>query len=288
MHFTLLTLFPEMFPGVLAHSLAGKALEKGLWSYEAINIRDFATDKHGTVDDTPYGGGAGMVMKADVLGAAIEFAIQSSVDRVQSSDSCHSRENGNPAEVATHEINNISDWIPASTGMKDGLPSTINRQPPTKLIYPSPRGKLLTQAKVNELVEHKNLTILCGRYEGVDERVLQKYNIEEVSLGDYILSGGEIAAFTILDACIRKINGVLGNPETHSQESFEGEFANLLEYPLYTRPAVWQGLEVPEVLQSGNHKLIAEWRKAQSEAITKARRPDLIKQVISGSDSVSK
>jgi tRNA (guanine37-N1)-methyltransferase len=264
MHFTLLTLFPEMFPGVLAHSLAGKALENGLWSYDTINIRDFATDKHGTVDDTPYGGGAGMVMKADVLGKALEFAL-----------SCHSRENGNPAEIKANEIiNNTPHTSPLPQGEREFFPQ---KSPSTKLIYPSPRGKLLNQAKINEFVAHKNLSILCGRYEGVDERVLEKYEIEEVSLGDYILSGGEIAAITILDACIRKINGVIGNPETHLQESFEGEFANLLEYPLYTRPAVWQGLAVPEVLQNGNHKLIADWRKAQSEAITKARRPDLLK-----------
>lgn len=214
-----------MFPGPLGQSIAGKAMEKGLWSLEKVQIRDFAIDKHGTVDDTPYGGGAGMVMKADVLGSAIE--------------------------------------------------SVLAREPETKLIYPSPRGSLLNQQKINELVAQKHITVLCGRYEGVDERVLQKYGIEEVSIGDYILSGGEIAAFTILDACIRKINGVIGNHETHLQESFEGEFSHLLEYPLYTRPADWQGLKVPEVLQGGNHKQIADWRKAQAEAITEAKRPDL-------------
>jgi tRNA (guanine37-N1)-methyltransferase len=225
MRFTLLTLFPEMFPGPLGQSIAGKALEKGLWSYETVQMRDFATDKHGTVDDTPYGGGAGMVMKPDVLGRAIE--------------------------------------------------NVLEKQPNTKLIYPSPRGKLLNQNKIATLAQEEHITILCGRYEGVDERVLQKYQVEEVSIGDYILSGGEIAAITILDACIRKINGVLGNHETHLQESFEGEFSHLLEYPLYTKPADWQGLKVPEVLQSGNHKLIAEWRKQQSEAITEVKRPDM-------------
>jgi tRNA (guanine37-N1)-methyltransferase len=226
MHFNILTLFPEMFPGPLGQSLAGKALEKGLWGYEAIQIRDFAQDKHKTVDDTPYGGGAGMVMKPDVLARSLDYAIE--------------------------------------------------KQPKTKLIYPSPRGKLLTQAKIEEFVASKSLTILCGRYEGVDHRVLEKYGVEEVSIGDYILSGSEVAAIVIIDACIRKLDGVIGNSQTHSQESFgAGNFSDLLEYPHYTRPESWQGLEVPDVLKNGNHALIEKWRLEQAEKVTKERRPDL-------------
>ncbi len=228
MQFNLLTLFPEMFPGTLGHSLAGKALEKELWSYNAIQIRDFALDKHKTVDDTPYGGGAGMVMRADVLSRSIEHVIE--------------------------------------------------KQPKTKLIYPSPRGPLLTQSKIEEFVAAGSLTILCGRYEGVDHRVLEKHGVEEVSIGDYILSGGEVAATVIIDACIRLLDGVISNPQTHGQESFSvGTYRNLLEYPHYTRPESWEGQGVPEVLKNGNHALIEKWRLDQAEAITKERRPDLWK-----------
>lgn len=229
MHFNLLTIFPEMFPGILGQSLAGKALEKGLWGYEAINIRDFALDKHKTVDDTPYGGGAGMVMKPDVLARSIGHVIE--------------------------------------------------KQGKTKLIYPSPRGKLLDQDKIEQFVEEKSLTILCGRYEGIDHRVIEKYGIEEVSVGDYILSGGEVAGIVIIDACIRILNGVIGNPQTHSEESFsKGKYRNLLEYPHYTRPDVWENLSVPEVLKNGNHALIEKWRLEQAEKITKMRRPDLFEK----------
>jgi tRNA (guanine37-N1)-methyltransferase len=227
MHFNLLTIFPEMFPGVLGQSLAGKALDKGLWGYKTFNIRDFALDKHKTVDDTPYGGGAGMVMKCDVLANAIEHVIE--------------------------------------------------KQGKTKLIYPSPRGKLLTQAKIEELTAEKSVTILCGRYEGVDHRVLEKYEIEEVSIGDYILSGGEVAAIVIIDACIRRLDGVIGNPQTHTEESFS---AGLLEYPHYTRPESWENLSVPEVLKGGNHALIDKWRLEQAEKITKEIRPELFERYL--------
>ncbi len=218
-----------MFPGPLGQSLAGKALEKGLWGYEAIQIRDFAQDKHKTVDDTPYGGGAGMVMKPDVLARSLDYAIE--------------------------------------------------KQPKTKLIYPSPRGKLLTQAKIEEFVSSKSLTILCGRYEGVDHRVLEKYGVEEVSIGDYILSGGEVAAIVIIDACIRKLDGVIGNSQTHSQESFgAGNFSDLLEYPHYTRPPLWEGKTVPDILLSGHHEEINNWRHQQAKEITRLRRPDLLEK----------
>lgn len=230
MHFNIFTLFPEMFPGNLGLSLAGKALDKKLWSYDAINIRDFADQSsvHKSVDDTPYGGGAGMVMRADVLGEAIE--------------------------------NN----------------SKLEGGATRKLIYPSPRGGLLTQRKIEEFSGFDELSIICGRYEGVDQRFLDKYDIEEVSIGDYIVSGGEIAAFVIIDACIRKINGVLGNSKTHEEESFaEGRYEFLLEYPLYTRPDIWCGMEVPSVLKSGDHKKINEWRLSKAKEITRLRRPDL-------------
>lgn len=210
---------------MLGHSLAGKALEKGIWSYSAINIRDYAHDKHKTVDGTPCGGGAGMVMRSDVLGEAIE--------------------------------NNV----------KNG----------EKIIYMSPRGKIITQSRISGLANSENLAIICGRFEGVDERVLEEYAIEEVSVGDYILSGGEVAATMLMDACVRLLPGVIGNSGTHIEESFgqSADYAGLLEYPLYTRPEVWRGREVPGVLLSGHHGNVAKWRLEQAEEITRRKRPDL-------------
>jgi len=213
-----------MFPGMLGLSLSGKALERKLWSYETLQLRDYATDNHKTVDDTPFGGGAGMVMKPDLLARALEA-----------------------------------------------------NQPVGRFIYMTPRGKPLTQERVRELVKEPQLTILCGRYEGVDERLLQAYNAEEICIGDYVLSGGEPAAMILLDACIRVLPEVLGNAGTHDEESFEN---GLLEYPHYTRPAVWTGPDgverpVPDVLTSGHHAKVKDWRQKQSEAITQERRPDL-------------
>ncbi|MBK66765.1 MAG: tRNA (guanosine(37)-N1)-methyltransferase TrmD [Rickettsiales bacterium] len=227
-HFSILTLFPDLFPGPLEASLTGKALDNDTWSYSAINIRDFATDKHQTVDDTPYGGGAGMVMKADVI------------------------------SKATQSISN--------TGRK---------------IYLSPRGKRVDQNLIKELAQETHLTFLCGRYEGVDERVLQAEDFEEVSLGDFVLTGGELALFPILDAIIRLQDGVLGNAETTDEESFEN---GLLEYPHYTRPASWEGpdgniYDVPDILKSGNHEKIRQWRHEKSLEVTAERRPDLLKNV---------
>ncbi len=220
---TILTIFPDMFPGALGASLPGKALKDGLWSLSAIDIRSFATDKHATVDDTPYGGGAGMVMRPDVIDAAVKGAEA-----------------------------------------KFGKPS--------RKIYLSPRGKVLDQKLVKELAAEPHLLLLCGRYEGVDQRVLDVQAFEEVSIGDYVLAGGEVAAMVLLEACVRLLPGVLGNVTTTDEESFEG---GLLEYPHYTRPAEWNGLTVPDVLVSGHHAKVKEWRHAQSEAITKQRRPDL-------------
>jgi tRNA (guanine37-N1)-methyltransferase len=219
MQFKIFTLFPEMFPGTLDFSIASEARQKGVWSYKTINIRDFGLTRHKNVDDTPYGGGAGMVIRADVLGAALESS------------------------------------------------------PIKPLIYLSPRGKQLTQAKVAELAKQPELGIICGRFEGVDQRVLTHYNIEEISIGDYILSGGEPAALVLMDSIIRVLPEVVGNAETHSEESFSN---GLLEYPHYTRPAQWNGLKVPEVLTSGNHAEIAKWRHEQSVEITKKNRPDLL------------
>lgn len=219
-----LTIFPEIFPGFLGYSLTGKALKEGIWSLEAINIRDYAFDKHGSVDDTPCGGGAGMVMRPDVLGAAIK-----------------------------------ANYLGG------------------RLIYMSPRGRQLTQSLAHELSEEKELTIICGRFEGVDQRVLDAYNVEEVSIGDYILTGGEQGAQIMLDAVVRLLPGVLGNSESIGDESFEN---SLLEHPQYTRPICWDGREVPEVLLSGHHAKIAEWRKAKSLEITEKRRPDLMKKYL--------
>ncbi|MBT5646597.1 MAG: tRNA (guanosine(37)-N1)-methyltransferase TrmD [Rhodospirillaceae bacterium] len=215
-----LTLFPEMFPGPLAHSLAGKALTEGLWSLDAVNIRDFATDRHSTVDDTPFGGGPGMVMRADVIDAAIDDAA-----------------------IA-------------------GAP----------LVYLTPRGTPLSQEIAAELADGPGVTLICGRYEGVDQRVLDARDVTEISLGDFVLSGGEPAALALLDACVRLLPGVMGAEASLEEESFA---RGLLEYPHYTRPAEWCGRKVPDVLLSGHHRNIYAWRMEQAEMITQARRPDL-------------
>lgn len=221
---TVLTLYPEMFPGHLGVSLAGKALERRQWSIEAVQIRDFAEDRHRTVDDTPAGGGAGMVLKADVLARAI--------DQVSAGD-----------------------------------------DRPRLLM--SPRGRPLTQARVRELASGPGAVIVCGRFEGVDQRVIDTRNLEEVSIGDYILSGGEPAALALLDAVVRILPGVMGNELSGVHESFEG---GLLEHPHYTRPQVFEGREIPPVLTSGNHGAIARWREAEARRLTEERRPDLLKR----------
>lgn len=222
----IVTLFPEVFPGILGASLTGKALKEGLWAIETIDLRMFGEGKHKNVDDTPSGGGAGMVLRADVVGKALE--------------------------TANH-----------------GTPNDRVRWP---VVYMSPRGKPLTQAMAQEFSEADGMTILCGRFEGVDERVLEHFEIEEVSLGDFVLTGGEIAAQAMIDAIVRLRPEVLGNQASTEEESFSN---GLLEHPQYTRPAVWEGREIPAVLTSGNHAKVDEWRQEQSEKITKERRPDL-------------
>ncbi len=219
---TILTLYPEMFPGHLGHSLAGRAMERGQWSLDTLQIRDFATDKHRSVDDTPAGGGAGMVLKPDVLARAIDHA---------SSD--------------------------------DNRPRLLM----------SPRGRPLTQERVRQLADGDGVIIVCGRFEGVDQRVIDARGLEEVSIGDYILSGGEPAALTLLDAVVRILPGVMGNTLSGVHESFEG---GLLEHPQYTRPQVWEGLEIPAILTSGNHAAIAKWQREQALRLTEERRPDLL------------
>jgi len=219
---TVLTLYPEMFPGPLGVSLAGRALAEGKWSLTPVHIRDFATDKHRTVDDTPAGGGAGMVLKADVLAAAIDHARSLSPD--------------------------------------------------APVIAMTPRGRPITQARVRELAAGPGVTILCGRFEGFDERIFEGRDVEEVSVGDIVLSGGEPAAIMLLDACIRLLPGVMGAPSSGTEESFED---GLLEYPHYTRPVEWEGRMIPQVLRSGDHAKIAAWRKQQAEIDTRSRRPDL-------------
>jgi tRNA (guanine37-N1)-methyltransferase len=220
---TVLTLYPEMFPGTLGQALAGKALARGDWALDAVQIRDYATDRHRSVDDTPAGGGAGMVMRADIVAAALD----------------------------------------ASIGEDDPRPRLLM----------SPRGKPLTQARVRELAQGPGAVIVCGRFEGVDQRVIDGRDLEEVSIGDYVLSGGEVAAQVLLDAVVRLLPGVMGNQASGETESFEGD---LLEHPHYTRPAEWEGRTIPEVLTSGNHARIDEWRREQAEKLTKERRPDLL------------
>ncbi len=222
---SVLTLYPEMFPGPLGCSLAGRALAKGIWELETVQIRDFATDRHRSVDDTPAGGGAGMVMRADVLASAVD--------------------------------------------------EVLARRPGTPMLAMTPRGEPLTQALVRELAGGPGVSILCGRFEGMDERLLEARPIRPVSVGDYVLSGGEMGALVLLDACIRLLPGVMGAASSGDEESFE---SGLLEYPHYTRPQMWEGRTIPEVLRSGDHAKIAAWRKARAEADTRLRRPDLIER----------
>jgi tRNA (guanine37-N1)-methyltransferase len=217
---TVLTVFPEMFPGPLGASLAGRGLEQGLWAMDVLDIRDFARDKHRSVDDEPFGGGPGMVMRADVVDAAL-------------------------AAVAER---------------------------PGPVLYLTPRGRLLDQALVRRLAEEQGITLLCGRYEGIDQRVMEARDVEEVSVGDYVLSGGEPAAIVLIDAVVRLLPGIVGNETSPAEESFE---TGLLEYPHYTRPAEWQGRSVPEVLTSGHHEKIRRWRVSEAERVTERRRPDL-------------
>ena len=219
---TVLTLFPEMFPGPLGHSLAGQALDDGRWRLETVDIRDFARDKHRTVDDTPFGGGPGMVMRPDVVDAAIS--------------------------AAKDKAGNVP------------------------LIYLSPRGCPAHQDRVRELADGPGMTVLCGRFEGVDARVLEAHDVEEISLGDFVLSGGEPAAIALIDACVRLLPGVIGSEASLEEESFN---RGLLEYPHFTRPQNWDGRAVPEVLLSGHHEKIRAWRLAEAEAATRKRRPDL-------------
>jgi tRNA (guanine37-N1)-methyltransferase len=217
---SVITIFPEMFPGPLGLSLAGKARQNGIWSLEAIDLRDFATDKHRTVDDTPAGGGPGMVMKPDVIARAIDAVATD--DRLR--------------------------------------------------LLMSPRGLPLTQRKAAALAEGPGVVLLCGRFEGVDERAIAGRNLEEVSVGDYVLSGGEVAALVLIDACVRLLPGVMGEAGSLAEESFAD---GLLEYPQYTRPQVWEGQPIPEVLVSGDHAKVAAWRRAEAERLTGTRRPDL-------------
>ena len=214
------TLYPEIFPGPLLKGLYGKALKKKLWNLKTINIRDSAEDKHKTIDDTPFGGGSGMLLKADILAKSIDQ----------------------------------------------------NKTKGERIFYLSPKGKKLEQSLVTELSKEKSISLICGHFEGVDERILKTRNIEEISIGDFILSGGETAAFIVIDSILRLLPGVLGNEKSRKDESFEN---GLLEYPQFTKPQVWEKKSVPEVLLSGDHAKIKDWRLSQSEAITRVRRPDL-------------
>ena len=214
------TLYPDFFPGILSKGIYGRAIEKSLWNLDVINIRDYAKDKHKTVDDTPYGGGEGMVLKPDVVAKALDQNLKKN----------------------------------------------------EKIIYLTPKGKTFDQNKAKKFLNEKKINILCGHFEGIDQRVIESRDIEEISIGDYILSGGETAAYVILDSILRLVPGVLGNENSYKDESFEN---GLLEYPQYTKPQIWEKTPVPEVLLSGDHSKIKDWRLSQSEAITRHRRPDL-------------
>ena len=229
-----LTLFPTMFPGPLGESLAGTALENGLWNLETVDIRGFASDKHGSVDDTPFGGGPGMVLRADILAKSVDEA----------------------AAIAG---------------------------PKVPIIYLSPRGRPFDQSMANALAQGEGVVLICGRFEGIDERLLEARPIEEVSLGDFVLSGGEPAATAVIDSVVRLLPNVIGDPRSACDDSFKG---GLLEYPQYTRPQEWEGRNVPEVLLSGHHERISQWRREQAERITKTRRPDMWKQYVRARDEL--
>jgi tRNA (guanine37-N1)-methyltransferase len=262
-HAQILTLYPEMFPGPLGVSLAGRALAEGVWSCAPIQIRDFAADKHRTVDDTPAGGGAGMVLRADVLAAAVDFAR---AEMAKKSSPLQGRGLGDGTVAVKGGERFDSPLSPALS------PEGEREKGIAPILAMTPRGTPITQARIREITAGPGVTILCGRFEGFDERIFEARNIEQVSVGDIVLSGGEPAALMILDACIRLLPGVMGATSSGVEESFEN---GLLEYPQYTRPAQWEGRMIPQVLRSGDHAKVENWRKAQSEADTRLRRPDL-------------
>ncbi|WP_338445632.1 tRNA (guanosine(37)-N1)-methyltransferase TrmD [Pelagerythrobacter marensis] len=263
---TILTLYPEMFPGPLGVSLAGRALERGDWTCETVQIRDFATDRHRTVDDTPAGGGAGMVLKADVLARALDSVILPGTGRGTAAGGGGGGAPRSAQNPRCPEHPPVPLHQPAA-----GPPPRSGEDRP--VLAMTPRGRPITQARVRELAAGPGVVILCGRFEGFDERLFEaRPQIEQVSLGDIVLSGGEPAALAILDACIRLLPGVMGAASSGAEESFE---EGLLEYPQYTRPQEWEGRMIPEVLRSGDHAKIAAWRKQRSEEDTRSRRPDL-------------
>ena len=259
----ILTLYPEMFPGPLGISLAGRALEEGKWSCSPIHIRDFATDKHRTVDDTPAGGGAGMVLRADTLSAAVDFAKSEMAAKLKPLPF--------RGGVGVGTVRPTQPLPTAPTSTPNPSPEGEGRVAP--ILAMTPRGAPITQSRIRELASGPGVTILCGRFEGFDERLFDAHpEIEQVSMGDIVLSGGEVGALMLLDACIRLLPGVMGATSSGDEESFE---QGLLEYPHYTRPADWEGRMIPEVLRSGDHAKIAAWRKQRAEADTRLRRPDL-------------
>ena len=264
---TVLTLYPEMFPGPLGVSLAGRAMAEGKWALDTLQIRDFAADKHRTVDDTPAGGGAGMVLRADVLAKAIDHARQFLPGTGRGT--IRRMVEGSEPESASFDAESGATGPSTTFG---GPPPRSGEELVRPLIALTPRGKPLTQARVRQLASGPGVILLCGRFEGFDERIFEARGVEEVSVGDIVLSGGEPAALMLLDACIRLLPGVMGAASSGTEESFEN---GLLEYPHYTRPSEWEGRTIPEVLRSGDHAKIAAWRKRQAEVDTRSRRPDL-------------
>jgi tRNA (guanine37-N1)-methyltransferase len=263
-HTQIITLYPEMFPGPLGVSIAGRALAEGIWSCSPMQLRDFASDKHRTVDDTPAGGGAGMVLRADVLAAAVDSVVSSNPSPLlgRGKDDAERRQREGAVDTDRSPLPGASRLSLSPEGKR-----------PVPILAMTPRGTPITQARIRQLAAGPGITLICGRFEGFDERLFEaRPHIEQISMGDIILSGGEPAALMLLDACIRLLPGVMGATSSGDDESFEN---GLLEYPHYTRPAQWEGRMIPQVLRSGDHAKVEAWRKAKAEADTRLRRPDL-------------
>lgn len=288
---TVFTIFPDIIRDFCQKSLLGLALKKRLWDLDVINIRDYALDKHKKVDDTPCGGGQGMVMKPDVLGRALEDYLHRETtavgerskgsERSESSEDNKDYEDSGKSEKG--KINIINGESEENSELNNGKEKQKNKPSSPKLYYMSPRGTPLNQDKITEISSHRNIGLLCGRYDGVDQRIIDEYAVEEISLGDFVIMGGELAALALVEGLVRRVNGVI-NEKSIEEDSFGGGgnscYRNLLEYPIYTLPRIWKQRKVPDVLLSGNHEAIEKWKLQEAEKITKIRRPDLYEKYL--------